>query len=198
MRKNSTLLVVSAMVGLFAVAGRAGAEEQREGWFSPARWDLRAGYGYQYTNTHRPNDFRILQVFPSAVVPMGDPAGFSWLKGRWEWNPELWLGFFTRPYNRPILGATPLQFRYQMEGWGHLKPYGLLGAGILYANVNRRETRQDLNFNLQEGIGTYFAVNDTVDLILEYRHIHVSNAGLDEDNAGLNTHNFLAGVSIKK
>ncbi len=162
------------------------------------RCELRAGYAYQYTNRSRPNNFQLLALLPSASVALAGVERPGFLHGRLEWAPELFLGLFTHPYDRPLIGVTPIQFRYVWETPCRVKPYLFGGVGILYANVSRRETRKDLNFNPQGGAGIYYALNDDTSLILEYRHIHISNAGLHEDNAGLNTHTFLAGVSIKK
>ena len=156
------------------------------------------GYGYQYTNESRPNNFQILSLLPSLVVPLSGPIGPSWCQGRFEWMPELHLGLFTHPYVRPLLGITPLQFSYALELKGHFSPYVFIGAGVVRANVNRRETRSRINFNPQGGLGSRFRLTDKMSLILEYRHVHISNAGLDEDNAGLNTNNFLAGISLKE
>ena len=161
-------------------------------------WDLRTGYGYQYTNSTRPNHFQIRELLPSFRMPLSDSMGPPWFRGKFVWNPELHLAVFEHPYVRPLLGVTPLQFQWAWDTHSRFKPYVLAGAGILYANINRRETRSDLNFNLQPGIGVYFEINANTSLMAEYRHIHISNAGLHEDNAGMNTHTFLIGISVKK
>lgn len=168
------------------------------GAFEVSRWEFRAGYAYQYTNPSRPNNFQLLTFLPSASVVLAQAKKPGRLHGRLEWTPELFLGLFTHPYARPLIGVTPLQFRYVWETPCRFKPYLFSGAGILYANVNRRETRKDLNFNLQGGAGIYYVLNDSTSFIVEYRHTHISNAGLHEDNAGVNVHTFLAGVSIKR
>lgn len=164
----------------------------------PTRWEFRTGYAYQYTNSKRPTNVGFIPVLPSAVVPIGGERGSGWLHGRWEWNPELFLAAFIHPFMRPLIGITPLQFRYVFEPKCRIHPYLFTGAGVLYVDFNRRETGNRLNFNLQFGTGFYYALNTTTALLLEYRHIHISNAGLDERNSGLNTHTFLAGVSIKR
>ena len=191
LRKSSLALLVIFLVSTAVV------EEVSAGWTRPNRWDLRTGYGYQYTNNSRPNNFQVISVMPSAVFQMTKPIGPAWFRGRLHWNPELDLAMFNHPYNRPKLGVTPLQFRWQWETPYRWKPYVGVGAGILYANVNRKETRHDLNFNLQLAVGLYFDLNEHASLISEYRHVHISNAGLEERNSGLNTHNFLVGVSIR-
>ena len=166
--------------------------------FKEKRWELRTGYAYQYTNNSRPNNFQIIPLYPSLAVPLTDIKGSSWYRGRFVLNPELFLASFTHPYVRPIFGVTPIQFSYSFEpAKSRFSPYLFAGAGVLWADVDRRETRSRTNFNLQGGAGTRYRMTEKTSLILEYRHIHISNAGLHEDNAGLNTNTFLVGVSVK-
>ena len=162
----------------------------------PTRWELKTGYGYQYTNNSRPNHYELEFFLPSAVVPLSAPMGQSWYRGHFEWNPELTLAMFSHPYVRPILGVTPLQFRYVLEPHRQLSPYVFAGAGVLYANINRKESGSHVNFNPQCGAGLRYDVTPRTGLLVEYRHIHISNAGLDDRNRGLNAHTFLVGVSI--
>lgn len=167
-------------------------------WPKAERWELRTGYGYQYTVRQRPNNYQIHPLMLATTVPLSRVMGPSWLRGRWEWMPEVWGALFSHPYVRPLVGVTPLQVRYVLEPWGRWSFYGLLGAGILYANINREETMADLNFNIQGALGFRYAMSDTLSWLIEYRHLHISNAGLHEENSGLNTHTFLTGLSIKR
>lgn len=164
---------------------------------TPSRWELKSGYGYQYTNNSRPNNYQVHVLLPSLVLPLAEAAGPSWFRGRLTWNPEFLLALFTHPNTRPMVGITPLQFRYELTPWGRWTPYLVAGAGVLWANIDRRETGARTNFNTQGGLGARFALTKAASLLLEYRHIHISNAGLDERNAGINTHTFLAGLSIE-
>lgn len=168
-------------------------------WRHPDRVETRVGWGWQYTNEKaRPNTFQFTTVLPSAVYPLTGPRGSGWFRGRLDWQPELFLAIFDRQNVRPLIGITPLQFRWILEPKGKLSPYLTLGVGFLYSNINSRETRSDWNFNPQFAFGTLVALNAAASLILEYRHIHISNAGLHENNSGLNAHTFLAGVSFKQ
>lgn len=167
-------------------------------WPRVERWEWRTGYGYQYVNKKsRPTNFQIHPLLPSVVIPIGRVTGPSWLRGRWAWQPELLLAAFSYPYVRPMLGLTPLQFRYTLAPLGRWSPYGLLGAGVLYSPINRSETNSQANFNIQGALGLEYTVTKQTALIVEYRHLHISNAGLGHENAGLDAHTFLAGVSIK-
>lgn len=194
----------SAVWGLIAVsvlvagAGIARAEALRRCWCTPERWELKAGYGWQYTNSFRPTNLQVVWLLPSAVIPITESVNLLGAHGRFEWNPELLLATFQYPYVRPILGITPLQFRFMVDPVHRVQPYVLAGAGAVYANVNRIETASHANFNLQVGAGVRYPVTKSTDFLVEYRHVHVSNAGLDKPNHGLNTHNFYVGVSIKR
>ena len=185
-----------AGLSIFFISGHAFAGDFK--LLHPKRLEFRTGYGYQYTNRTRPTNFQITPILPGAIFPLSDSMGPSWFRGHFDWSPELFLGLFTHPYDRPIIGVTPLQFDYALEPLGAFSPYFLIGGGFLESNINRRETGSDWNFNLQGGIGTRLRMSEKTSLILEYRHIHISNAGLHEDNAGLNTHTFLVGFSIQQ
>ena len=189
-------IIFSVLAMLFG--GPAVARQAAQSRLQVERRELRTGYGYQYKSSTRPNNYQLHPLLVSAVVPLTDEIGPSWLRGRVEWNPELFLAMFTHPYDRPVIGVTPIQLKYTLASEGLFRPYLLAGSGVLYANVNRRETRNDLNFNLNLGAGAYVRLRSGADLILEYRHIHISNAGIREDNTGINTHTLLAGVSVKK
>ena len=196
MNKIFSSFVAAALLFSLPAAGFAA----EIGSDKPVRWEVRVGFGEQYTNNHRPNDFDMWMVLPSLAVPISRTGGGTpdFLEGRFEWAPELNLALFTHPYHRGLFGVTPLQFRYVFQPAWKIKPYFFGGVGVLYSNINRRETRSDWNFNPQGGGGVYYDFSDTASLILEYRHIHISNAGLHEDNAGINSHNVLLGVSFKK
>ncbi|MBI3318451.1 MAG: acyloxyacyl hydrolase [Candidatus Omnitrophica bacterium] len=167
--------------------------------FRLERWELRTGYGYQYTNSKsRPNNYQVVQLVPSFTLPLTDEMGPAWLRGRFLLSPELMLNTFIHPYDRPMLGITPLQVQFEFKSKGRLLPYVNGGLGVLWANVERKETGADINFNSQVGVGARWLITEDLGLILEYRHIHLSNAGIDEKNSGINTHNFLLGLSVRK
>jgi len=188
-----------AAVGALALVAVVGPATPVAAWpsLTPTRWELKTGYGYQYKNPEtRPNNYQVHYLLPSLVVPLTDPIGPAWARGRFTWNPEVTLGFFTHPNNRPILGVAPLQARYEWEPIGRWSPYLLAGLGVLYAKINARESGSEINFNLSEAVGVRYRWTQKASLLVEYRHIHISNAGLDEPNSGLNTHTFFAGVAV--
>lgn len=168
-----------------------------EGHPHAERVEFRTGYGVVENDKNQKTHFQLTPLFPSVVIPLTRPIGPSWARGRIEWNPELFIVILSNPYVRPMLGMDPIQFRYQLEPIGRWSPYVLGTAGILYANVHRQETNSDLNFNIGIGVGTRYAVTDKTWLLLEYRHVHISNAGIKNQNSGIDSDNFLAGISRK-
>jgi len=159
--------------------------------------DVRVGYGFVQRDKNQQTAFQPAYLLPSAVVPLTRPMGPPWLRGRVEWTPELFFMELSKPHIRSVFGITPVEFRYHLEPIGRFRPYTLLGGGILYADVDRRETESNLNFSVHLGVGTSYAISDKVSLLLEYRHVHISNAGLDKDNTGIDENAVLGGVSIK-
>jgi len=192
-RFTASTFLLLVIIASFPITAPA-ADEPTHRW----RWEFRTGYGWQYTNESRPSNFQIIPFMPSAAVPLTGYGGHGWLRGRWEWNPELFLALFNHPYLRPIFGITPLQFHYELEPKGKWSPYLMLGAGVLRSDIHRRETGSLLNFNSQGAVGIRYVLGSRLSLSGEYRHTHISNAGLNDDNSGMNTHTFLAGISLEQ
>ena len=122
----------------------------------------------------------------------------AWAENDTQAVHKLSVGSFSRPDVRPLLGFAPVQFYYGFEPIGFWSPYFVAGTGILLSNIKSPETESHLNFNSQIGIGTRYAVTENVLLLMEYRYGHISNAGLNGSDHGIEMHNFLVGVSMKR
>ena len=108
-------------------------------------------------------------------------------------------GFYNRHLfefdNKYEVGVRPiLRFHYL---YGHrISPFFEVStAGVLYTNLKVRETGSDLNFTSHVGAGFDVRLWDEWYLNMAYRYRHISNAGLDEDNGGINHHQGLMGLS---
>ncbi|UCF56039.1 MAG: acyloxyacyl hydrolase [Deltaproteobacteria bacterium] len=71
-----------------------------------------------------------------------------------------------------------------------------LGVGILYTNLNPKNFGSSFNFTPQGGIGVRYKIGPGRFLKFSYRFHHISNAGIDEDNRGINSHFFALGISF--
>lgn len=160
--------------------------------------ELKTGYGFAQNDENQPTGFQMTPVLPSVNVPLTETFGPDWLRVRIEWNPELSFGLFSYPYVKPWIGFNPLHFRYKFMPKSRCNPYLLAGAGIFYADIDREETGSDFNFSGSVGIGLQHKITDNASLLLEWRFTHISNAGMDERNSGIDSYNFLAGFSLKR
>ena len=159
--------------------------------------ELRLSYSLAHNTTNQPSGFQTAILMPSLVIPTTHRMGPPWLRGRVEWNPELFLGLFTYPYIRPILGVSPVQFRYILNPIHQWSPYLMGGVGAVIANVERPETGSDYNVLISLAAGTQYTLTDKTSLILEYRHTHISNGGTHPHNSGIDSDSVVAGVSLK-
>lgn len=161
------------------------------------RVELRVGHAIANNDEYQPSGFQLSQVLPSVDIPLTKTLGPSWARGRIIWNPELQLGLFSYPYVRPVVGIHPIQVKYALEPVDGWSAYGLSGWGGVYANIDRPETGTDGNFSLVIGAGVRYAATPRTSYLFEYRHLHLSNYGSDDQNNGIDTHQLLLGVSLR-
>lgn len=108
-------------------------------------------------------------------------------------------GFYNRHlYNfdsKYEIGVRPILRLHYLYGHRISPFFEISTAGVLYTNLKVRETGSELNFTSHIGAGVDVRLWDEWYLNMAYRYRHVSNAGLDGDNAGLNHHQGLMGLS---
>ena len=81
------------------------------------------------------------------------------------------------------------------RGWA---PNILIGAGFAYTNWKdqaERELGSEFQFLLHGGAGLEF-FKKTGSYSINYRFFHVSNAGIQRPNIGLNSHVFNLGIEF--
>ncbi len=74
------------------------------------------------------------------------------------------------------------------------KPYIEGGIGIIYTDFQVKGQGLRLNFNPQMGLGTEIRTGSEHTMYLSLRLHHISNAGLDDDNRGVNSVMCMLGV----
>ncbi|MCM8790045.1 MAG: acyloxyacyl hydrolase [Candidatus Omnitrophica bacterium] len=87
------------------------------------------------------------------------------------------------------IGVLPEDRRFQ--------PYLKAGAGFVFMSQHTLEQATQFNFIEYSGVGLHYFLFKNTALTFEYRLRHLSNAGIKEPNAGLNTDMFLGGVCCK-
>jgi hypothetical protein len=109
----------------------------------------------------------------------------------------LWeapLVVFTKPHTDFLAGLN-LMFRQHLTSNRNFAPYLELGAGVNLTDLDVREVGGRFQFSLQGGVGVRKAIGKDSDLTVGLRWYHLSNAGLDVPNTGLNNYLVTVGYS---
>jgi len=136
-------------------------------------WDLGLRYGWVLTS----------------------PVGPGFLKGRFEYAMDavpVYLIF--QPANTAYgVGLTPLNLKWNFATRGRVAPYAELSGGVLFTTHEVPTRTSNVNFTPSAAFGTHF-LGDKLAWTLEARYLHISNAGLDRLNPGINTFEVKLGV----
>jgi lipid A 3-O-deacylase len=117
-----------------------------------------------------------------------------WWQGNLELRLELFGGAQFSPDTDWIVGLTPY-LRYNFATGSRLIPFIGAGAGLTATGIGEPDLGGVFQFNEQGGAGLHWLLKNDLALTIEARYIHVSNAGIDEPNRGLNGVIGLIGVT---
>jgi opacity protein-like surface antigen len=117
-----------------------------------------------------------------------------WYGGNWEFVGQLFGGEQFYPSHAYFVGVTPI-LRYDFAAGHRLVPFVDAGAGLTATDIRDGELSTTFEFNLQIGAGIHWFVADDVALTFQYRFIHLSNAGIEYPNNGVNNNTILLGVT---
>jgi Lipid A 3-O-deacylase (PagL) len=157
---------------------------------------LEGGYGEQFdawSTTITGLDFVNAGV-RFGLLPWG-ATGPGALKGALEIGLEPFYQRFVEPETAFFVGLGAVA-RYHFLPLGRLVPYLELGAAPGYTDLRVREQQTDFVFLVFGGVGASYFVAERAALYAGYRLQHISNAGTDSPNRGINSHTGVVGVSI--
>lgn len=178
--RNFLLISVLLFLGALVCAGQAGPEtdgNEVEVWsgggHSVPGGSQRTGvfngglrYGWVITEPHLP----------------------GLLRGRFEYAVDavpLFLVF--QPGNTAYgLGFDALGLKWDFQRRGRISPYAELTGGVLFSNRNVPNFTNTVNFTPQAAFGVH-VLGAKYNMSVEFRFMHISNAGLAIPNPGLNT-----------
>ncbi len=134
-------------------------------------WDLGLRYGWVLTS----------------------PVGPGILKGRFEYAMDAVPAYLIfQPANTAYgVGLTPLNLKWNFATRGRVAPYAELSGGVLFTTHEVPTRTSNVNFTPSAAFGTHFL---KLAWSLEARYLHISNAGLDRLNPGINTFEVRLGV----
>ena len=134
-----------------------------------------------------------------------EPHGPGFLAGRFEYAIEAVPAYLIfQPTNTAYgAGLNPLNLKWNFATRGHLVPYLELSGGTLFTthSVPPRRLRiggkppgtSNVNFTPSAAFGAHF-LGHKYAWTVEARYLHISNAGLDRLNPGVNTVEIKIGI----
>jgi hypothetical protein len=147
---------------------------------------LQAGYVFGVTNNSQAITF-LPRVGRVLWVGGDEHPGFVTL------GIEGLFSHFYETNSAMELGGGPL-LRYRMvRDW--VQPYAEVGVGMLYNDLKNFSLESRLLFSVSGAVGVEIPVGERFGITTGYRFRHISNAGQDEVNPGLNSNVIAVGVS---
>lgn len=114
-----------------------------------------------------------------------------------QFEIEPYLAYVSSP-NTGAEGGVSLFFKIGLLPQDRkLQPYIKFGAGPSYMSLHTREQGTQFNFVDSGCVGIHYFFQENTAFTLEGRYRHLSNAGIDEPNSGINTAFILAGASYR-
>ncbi len=192
--------------GAIAVRAMAVADDLREGGtagrpeegFRAGTWRLGLMGGYSLWHKvfqNRVADVHFVPLLPQIGYTVTDVHGPFPVRGSLELNLEPTFLVTTSPSTTFGEGASFL-LRYNFVTGTRWVPFFDLGVGVLHWNLRLPGILgTQFNFTLQGGPGLHFFATDHLAITGQVRLHHISNAGTDSPNIGINSSVYLAGIS---
>ncbi|MCI0400848.1 MAG: acyloxyacyl hydrolase [Gammaproteobacteria bacterium] len=141
-------------------------------------------------------DVQYAYVAPRWGIGISNPiGGDAWYRGNIELLIEGAFIFNHEPTSGSAAGGTAM-FRYNFLSGDKFIPFLEVGAGIISLDFDLSTQADGLNFTTQGGAGFHYFVTERTALTAEWRLHHISNAGINSPNIGINSSLFLLGVSV--
>jgi hypothetical protein len=117
-----------------------------------------------------------------------EPHGPGVLSGRFEYAIEAVPAYLIfQPKNTAYgAGINPLNLKWNFASRGSVVPYLELSGGTLFTTSDVPSGTSSVNFTSGAAFGTHF-IGQRYTWTIEARYMHISNAGLERLNPGVNT-----------
>jgi lipid A 3-O-deacylase len=123
-----------------------------------------------------------------------DAHGPGFLKGRFEYALDAVPAYliFQTTNTAYGVGLNPLNLKWNFAARGRVLPYLELTGGTLFTTHSVPPQISSINFTSGAAIGAHFLGERSWNL--EIRYLHISNAGLERLNPGINTVEVRVGI----
>ena len=93
---------------------------------------------------------------------------------------------FQPPQNAVGAGFSPMILKYNFASGKRMIPFIEAGGGVLFTNHDVPVNTNHVNFTPQGGFGIHFLRQNNRAITFTGKYLHISNAGLDRRNSGIN------------
>lgn len=128
------------------------------------------------------------------LVPVVLRLGWELPRG-WRFNLEPYVGHVLSPSHRQEFGCSLFLRWSRPVCTPSLRVFVEAGSGPMALLVDTHEQSTDFNFISQAGAGCAYEFRPGWRVEAGYRRWHVSNAGLDHPNSGVDGNAFLVGLT---
>ncbi len=156
-------------------------------------FSLGASVGSHIFGGAETHDFALAKLLYGQVIS-DEMAKDHWYQGHWELLGEVFGGGQFEPGDAYAFGVTP-GLRYNFETGTRWIPFFDAGAGVTATDIGHPDLGGTFQFNLQTGPGLHFFIDNNTAITVQYRFLHISSAGLERPNNGVNTSACYVGMS---
>ena len=117
-----------------------------------------------------------------------------WYRGNWELRGEFFGGAQVSPSRDWLVGLAP-HLRYNFATGTRWIPYIDAGAGVSATGIGHPDLSGTFEFNLQANTGVHWFLRDNFALTFEGGYLHLSCAGINSPNLGLNGVKAMVGAT---
>jgi len=153
---------------------------------------LNFGYGYSFESNR---DLMFASVYPYMGRVLTDPVGSGLWRGTFEGIVEGAFSSVLKNQRTYAAGVNAIARYNFLPHSDCLRPYVQAGLGAALTNLVMDDFGSNFNFVSSAACGLHYYYDAQNAISLEWRVLHMSNAGLDDDNDGLNMNSFFAGFS---
>lgn len=117
-----------------------------------------------------------------------EPHGPGLLRGRFEYAVDAVPVFVVFQRTNTAYGAAvnPFALIWNLDAHGRVVPYIDLDGGVLFTNTQVPAGASRINFTTAGAVGLHFLTGE-MNWTADVRFVHISNAGLQALNPGINT-----------
>jgi hypothetical protein len=194
-KKISLAFVTISMLLVFIAAPVKSESDTTPSSEKSHKWLKEIGFmtGYGTASLEKKSaDYEVIPILPRFGFDINPLKGN--IGGDLELIAEPIMNVVISPDANAEFGASCL-LKYSAHITARIAPYIECGIGMVYTTQHTHEQGTQFNFLPQVGGGIQFFLNKNLALTGGYRYRHLSNAGISNDNSGINHHFLLVGLS---